>query len=132
MVDNVCHFLFKIRAQLKVWGTIHFFYFLFESFTFSLFWAEKSIHHAVAPKVKTAFQFYKELFRFRFTPQKSRINVELHAFFLTPPLHYDVERNFVPMINVELHTLYSVPFINSVQNWNYRFEFWNYRSVFKF
>jgi len=48
-----------------------------------LFLAEKSIQ-------KQLFQFYKELFTLRFTPQKPRINVELHAF--SSPFHYDLER----------------------------------------
>ena len=45
---------------------------------------------------KNSFQFYKELFTFRLTPQKPRINVELHAFFLTSTLDFDVERNSIP------------------------------------
>jgi len=54
-----------------------------------LFLAEKSIQ-------KQLFQFYKELFTLRFTPQKPRINVELHAFFLTSTFHCEEERTSVP------------------------------------
>ena len=35
-----------------------------------------------------------------FTPQKPLINVELHAFFLSLPLHYDEKRNSTPLIHL--------------------------------
>ena len=63
-------------VSVKCWGlTISFLFLLI------LFWAEKSIHHEVAPKVKTAFQFYKELFTFRFTPQKTADKCWTTCFF---------------------------------------------------
>ena len=66
----------KNGSCLLLWGvkkiTLSFWMFFYISFDTFLSWKKYP---------KTAFQFYKELFTFRFTPQKPRINVELHAFF---------------------------------------------------
>ena len=61
----------RLQSLIKGKSTYYNYCFLFLPI---LFLAEKSIQ-------KQLSQFYKELFTFRFTPQKPRINVELHAFF---------------------------------------------------